>query len=300
MSTGADMDCIADCLNRWLLAARRHTLAAGIAPVLVESALAIHDGAFRSDVLVVTMLAAIAIQIGVNFANDVADAARGADTDERIGPTRAVAAGLITPTRWAAIALGVRLPAVCGLYLTRVAGWVVIVIGVASIVAALGYTNGPIPYGYYGLGEVFVFVFFGLVATVGSRYVYDGSIDAGAWNGGVVMGLFASAILVANNLRDIDTDRAAGKRTLAVILGRRTTRILYGLAMVAPLGIVVVAVIADTRSLILARAGHVALAYPPVLAVTKHEDGPTLIQALKGTGRYQLAFAVVLAVTIAV
>ena len=259
------------------------------------------DGAFRWDVLVVTMLAALAIQIGVNFANDVADAAKGADTDERIGPTRTVAAGLINPNEmWRGIALVFGFSAVCGIYLATVAGPIIIMIGVASFIAALGYTNGPVPYGYYGLGEVFVFVFFGLVATVGTRFAYDGSIEAGAWESGVIMGMLASAILVANNVRDLDTDRTAGKRTLAVILGRRLTRVLYGLLMVVPHAVVVGAVIAETFALPpLLTLVSLPLAYPPVAAVSTHEDGPTLIQALKDTGRYQLAFAVILAAAIA-
>ncbi len=286
--------------NRWILAARPYTLPAAVAPVLVGTGLAARDGVFRWDVLVVTMLAALAIQVGVNFANDVADATRGADTEERIGPTRAVASGLTTPREmWIGIGTVSGFAAVCGIYLASIAGPVIIVIGVVSLIAALGYTNGPIPYGYYGLGEVFVFVFFGLVATVGTRFAYDGSVGAGSWDAGVIMGSLAAAILVANNIRDVDTDRAAGKRTLAVILGRPRTRILYTVMMVAPFAVIGTAVAANrfpTAALITFLA--VPLTIPPIRAVLTEESGPPLIAALKATGRVQLVVAVLLLIAL--
>ena len=289
-------------VNRWVLAARPHTLPAAVAPVLVGTGLAIRDDAFRWDVLVVTMLAALAIQIGVNFANDVADAGTGADSEARIGPQRAVASGLVTPREmWIGIATVFGFAAACGVYLATVAGPLIIVIGVASLIAALGYTNGPIPYGYYGLGEVFVFVFFGLVATVGTRFAYDGSIAHGAWEGGVVMGLLASAILVANNIRDLDTDRDAGKRTLAVIAGRRATRVLYTALMVIPFAVIGFAAASDpfpTWSLLTLAA--LPLTITPIRAVATQTSGPPLIQALKTTGRVQLLVAVILLVTLSV
>jgi 1,4-dihydroxy-2-naphthoate octaprenyltransferase len=288
--------------NRWILAARPYTLPAAVAPVLVGTGLAVRDGAFRWDVLVVTLLAALAIQVGVNFANDVADAAKGADTEQRIGPTRAVASGLTTAREmWVGIGVVFGFAALCGIYLAFVAGPVIIVIGVASLIAALGYTNGPIPYGYYGLGEVFVFVFFGLVATVGTRFAYDGSIGSGAWDGGVIMGLLAAAILVANNIRDLDTDRTAGKRTLAVILGRPRTRLLYTLMMIAPFAITGLAVAADRfPTLALLAFLAVPLLIRPIRAVLNEEAGPPLIGALKATGQAQLAVAVLLVVGLAV
>ncbi|NND02434.1 MAG: 1,4-dihydroxy-2-naphthoate octaprenyltransferase, partial [Acidimicrobiia bacterium] len=176
-------------LRAWILAARPATLWAAVAPVLVAGALATNDGVFEWVRFVVAMLGAIAIQIGVNFANDVADAAKGADTEARIGPTRAVASGLITSRQmWAGIVSAFGVAALCGIYLIAVAGWVIAVIGLASIAAALGYTNGPNPYGYRGYGEAFVFVFFGLVATVGARYVFDRTAPLDAWLAGIVMG----------------------------------------------------------------------------------------------------------------
>jgi 1,4-dihydroxy-2-naphthoate octaprenyltransferase len=287
--------------NRWVLAARPHTLPAAVAPVLVGTGLAIGDGAFRWDVLAVTMVAALAIQVGVNFANDVADATKGADTQTRIGPTRAVASGLITPAEmWRGIGLVFGIAAVGGIYLASVAGPMIILIGVASLIAALGYTNGPIPYGYYGLGEVFVFVFFGLVATVGTRFAFDGSINTGAWEGGIIMGLFAAAILVANNIRDLDTDRLAGKHTLAVILGRPATRALYAALMLGAFGMIAFAAgtgAFPTRAF--AALAALPLAVRPIRAVTTQASGPPLIRALESTGRVQLAVAVILLITIA-
>ena len=165
----------------WLLAARPPTLLAAVAPVLVGSGLAVDDGVFRLDVFVVTLVTAVLLNIGVNFANDASDAARGADTPDRIGPPRAVAGGLITErAMWRGVAVVFGLAVTGGVYLTAVAGPWIVVIGVASIAAALGYTGGPVPYGYRALGEVFVFVFFGLVATVGSRFVHDSTAPADA------------------------------------------------------------------------------------------------------------------------
>jgi 1,4-dihydroxy-2-naphthoate octaprenyltransferase len=280
------------------MASRPATLLAAIAPVLVGSAIAVGDDVFRLDLLLVVTVAALAIQIGVNFANDVADASRGADTDARIGPTRAVSSGLIAPRQmWRGIIVVFGVAAVCGLYLAWMAGPVILVIGTLSILAALGYTNGPVPYGYYGLGEIFVFVFFGLVATVGTRFVYDSTLSRPALVGGVVMGLLAAAILVANNIRDLDTDRAAGKRTLAVIMGRRLTRWLYAAMLAAAFAILLVSVAADTfppATLLAALAAPLAIA--PLRAVWSTTSGPPLIAALQATARLQFAVALLLAI----
>ena len=284
--------------NDWVLAARPATLWAGIAPVVVATSIAIDDGAFRFDVVIAALVVALAIQVGVNFANDRADAQRGADTEQRIGPTRAVASGLISPRAMAggvAAAFGVSV--IAGLYLAFVAGPVVLLLGAASLVAALGYTGGPYPYGYRGLGEVFVFIFFGLVATVGTRFVFDESAPASAWVAGVVMGMLASAILIANNVRDIDTDRVSGKRTLAVILGRAATRRLFVLTVAGSFVVVIIASATGTLpvgSLLMLLA--IPLAVPPTIAVLGHVDGPALISALKGTARLQIVAAVLLGV----
>lgn len=282
-------------LRSWMLAARPATLWAAVAPVLVGSALASRAGVFRWDAFVVIMLAAVLIQIGVNFANDVADGTRGTD-EERIGPTRAVASGLITPGQmWIGIRVAFGFAAVAGLYLVNLGGPWILVIGVVSILAGLGYTNGPIPYGYYGLGELFVFVFFGLVATVGTRFVFDRSIEAGAWVGGVSMGLLASAILLANNVRDVATDADAGKRTLAVIVGRQNGVLLFALCIIGGILVPPIGVVFDwlpTGALLTLLALPIGL--PLIRRLQTERSGPPLIKVLKGTALLQLLVGVLL------
>ena len=285
-------------MSAWVLASRPATLPAATAPVVVGSALAAAAGVFLWDALIVILFAALAIQIGVNFANDLADAEKGADTEARIGPTRAVATGLLSAgqmKRGIVVAFG--LAAIAGVYLTWLAGWVILAIGIVSIIAALGYTNGPIPYGYYGLGELFVFIFFGLVATVGTRYVYDMTAPADAWFGGTAIGLLAAAILVANNVRDVDTDRVAGKHTLAVLLGRNAARWLYTVTVLGSFAVVAAAVllgILPAWSLLTFLA--LPLTVSPIRTIFTETAGPPLIGVLKGTARLQLVFAALLAV----
>ncbi len=266
-------------------------------PVLVGSGLAAGDDAFRVDAFAVALFAALAIQVGVNYANDVADAARGADTDARVGPTRAVAAGLLTPRQmWAGVAVAFGAAALAGLYLAWIAGWVVIAIGVVSLAAALGYTNGPVPYGYYGLGEVFVFTFFGMVATVGTRYVHDRTAPADAWLLAVPVGMLITAILVANNVRDRATDEAAGKRTLAVLLGAGPARALYTVLVAGALAAVAAFAAAGwTPPWTAAGAATAPLAVPLVRAIWRERAGPPLIRVLVGTSRLQLVFGVLVA-----
>ncbi|MEA3501621.1 MAG: 1,4-dihydroxy-2-naphthoate polyprenyltransferase [Actinomycetota bacterium] len=284
-------------MSVWLLASRPATLPAAAAPVIVGSALAGAADVFRWDAMVVILFSALAIQVGVNFANDLADAQKGADTDTRIGPTRAVATGLLSARqmkRGILVAFG--LAAIAGVYLIWLAGWVILAIGVVSIIAALGYTNGPLPYGYYGLGELFVFIFFGLVATVGTRYVYDRTAPADAWVSGIAIGLLAAAILVANNVRDSDTDRVAGKRTLAVILGRNVARWLYAIMVLGSFAVVAIAAAVGTLptwSLLTLLA--LPLTLPPIRTIFTETAGPPLIGVLKGTARLQLVFAALLA-----
>jgi 1,4-dihydroxy-2-naphthoate polyprenyltransferase len=285
-------------LKPWVLAARPATLPAAIAPVLVGSALAVAADVFRPPAFLVILFAAVAIQVGVNYANDLADAQRGTDSEDRIGPRRAVASGLITPQQMRrGVIAAFALASLAGLYLIWLGGWVIAAIGMASIVAALGYTGGPLPYGYYGLGEVFVFLFFGLAATVGTRYVYDRTAPAGAWWAGVAMGLLASAILVANNVRDEETDRAAGKRTLAVLLGGRANRWIYVAMVVAAFASIVVGVAVGALPawalLSLVAIPRAGIWCRVMLTGTA---GPALIDVLKGTARLQLVFALLLAV----
>ena len=215
-------------LRLWLLAARPRTLPAAIAPVLVGTALAGSEDIFRAGPFIAALVGSVFIQIGTNLSNDYSDARRGADTEDRLGPVRVTAGGLMPPRRVLVgtyVAFGVAVAA--GLYLAAVAGWQLLVVGAASILAGVLYTGGPRPYGYEGLGELFVFTFFGLVAVAGSYFVQVEDLRWEAFALGVPVGLLAAAILVVNNVRDIDTDRRAGKRTLAVKLGRDRARALF-------------------------------------------------------------------------
>src|SRR5687767_12484534 len=210
------------------MAARPRTLPAAVAPVLVGTALAIRDDEFRALAFVAALLGAILIQVGTNLSNDYSDARRGADTEDRLGPVRVTAGGLVPP-RQVLIATYVTfaLAVLVGLYLVAVAGPELLLVGAASILAGVLYTGGPRPYGYEGLGEVFVFTFFGIVAVTGSYYVQAEELPWEAFVFAVPVGLLAAAILVVNNVRDLETDRRAGKRTLAVRMGRERTRVLY-------------------------------------------------------------------------
>ncbi|MEA2584086.1 MAG: 1,4-dihydroxy-2-naphthoate polyprenyltransferase [Thermomicrobiales bacterium] len=213
----------------WLLAARPKTLPAAVAPVLVGTAVAVAEGAAVPWVAAAALAVAVLLQIGANLANDVFDFRRGADTSARLGPVRVTQSGLI-PTGQVLVATGVVLGAsvVAGLPLVIRGGWPILLLGLLAILAALAYTAGPVPLGYYGLGEVAVFVFFGPVAVAGTYYLQSRDLSALAVTASIPVGCLATAILVINNLRDIPTDKLAGKRTLAVRLGPRKTRIEYG------------------------------------------------------------------------
>ncbi|WP_205745597.1 1,4-dihydroxy-2-naphthoate polyprenyltransferase [Egibacter rhizosphaerae] len=209
----------------WLDAARPATLPAALSPVLVGTAIA---DAFVPWRALAALIVALAFQVAVNFANDYQDATRGVDTAERTGPRRAVASGTVSAAAMRnAAALAVVIACAAGLALAATVSWWLIAVGAFCALAAWAYSGGPRPYASAGLGEAFVFVCFGLVATVGSAFVHDAAVPPAAWPAAVAMGLLASAILVANNLRDLPTDEAAGKRTLAVRLGDRPTRWLY-------------------------------------------------------------------------
>jgi len=284
----------------WLIAARPRTLPAAIAPVLVGSGLAAGDGVFRWDAMLAALVGALAIQVAANFANDASDAKRGADI-ERVGPPRMVAAGVITPHRmWLATWTAMGISTLAGLYLVFIAGWVVAVIGLLSFVAMLGYVGGPIPYGYRGLGELAVLVFFGFVATVGTRYVHDRTAPGSAWWLGAVMGMLAAAILVANNLRDIETDERAGKRTLAVIIGRSRTRDLYTGLLLGSFVLVVFGPIVGLTSPLTALAAMLIGFSAPLIRTARTSTNPAAqIGLLAGTARLQLLVGVALAVTAA-
>ena len=212
----------------WLMAARIRTLPAALAPVLVGTSLAGFGGVFHPLRFVAALIGAVFIQVGTNLSNDYSDARRGADTEDRLGPVRVTAGGLVPP-RLVLVATYVSfgVAVLAGAYLVAVAGWELLLVGAASILAGVLYTGGPRPYGYEGLGEVFVFLFFGIVAVAGSYFVQVKHLDWEAFALAVPVGLLAAAILAVNNFRDIDTDRRAGKRTLAVRLGRERSRILF-------------------------------------------------------------------------
>ncbi|NCP88248.1 MAG: 1,4-dihydroxy-2-naphthoate polyprenyltransferase [Anaerolineae bacterium CG_4_9_14_3_um_filter_57_17] len=228
-------------LNTWLDAARPRTLPAAAAPVLIATALAWRDGVFYFPAALACLLISLLMQIGANLSNDLFDHERGADTPNRLGPTRVTASGLISPQQMRlATTLVFGLAAVLGLYLFFLRGWVVLALGIAIVLAALAYTGGPFPYGYYGLGDVFVFLSFGLAAVCGTYFVQAGTLTLGAIYAAIPPGTLIINILVVNNTRDIETDRAAKKRTLAVWLGREAMQTEYLLclliAYLVPLG----------------------------------------------------------------
>ena len=283
-------------------AARPRTLPAAVAPVLVGAGLALGDESYRPDAFVAALVGALAIQVAANFANDASDARRGADPTDRVGPVRLVATGAATPRQmWTATAVAAAVAVVAGVWLIVIAGWTVAVIGVASLVAMLGYVGGPLPYGYRGLGEVFVFVFFGFAATVGSRFVHDGTAPAAAWVLAVPMGALAAAILVANNRRDIVTDARVGKRTLAVMLGPRRTALLYSLLTYGAFVVIAVAAtVGITPRLTVVAATLAPLAIGPNRAMWKEEDPIHLIAVLAQTARLELWTGVSLGLAAAV
>jgi 1,4-dihydroxy-2-naphthoate polyprenyltransferase len=272
-------------MRTWLLAVRPRTLPAAVAPVLVGSALAGSEDVFRALPFVAALVGSVFIQIGTNLSNDYSDARRGADTEDRLGPVRVTAGGLMPPRRVLVAtyaAFGVAVAA--GLYLAAAAGWELIVVGLVSILAGVLYTGGPRPYGYEGLGELFVFVFFGIVAVTGSYYVQTEELEWQAFAIAVPVGLLSSAILVVNNVRDIDTDRRAGKRTLAVKLGRERARVLF-VAMLVLAFLVPPLLVPALSPWLLVTLLALPLAPPLVRAVTTRTDGPALNGALAGTGR---------------
>jgi 1,4-dihydroxy-2-naphthoate polyprenyltransferase len=283
-------------LRLWLLAARPRTLPAAISPVLVGTALAGSEDVFRALPFIAALVGSVFIQIGTNLSNDYSDARRGADAEDRLGPVRVTAGGLMPPKRVLVgtyVAFGIAVAA--GLYLAAVAGWELLAVGAASILAGVLYTGGPRPYGYEGLGELFVFLFFGIVAVAGSYFVQTEELRWEAFALAVPVGLLAAAILVVNNIRDIDTDRRAGKRTLAVKLGRQRARRLFG-AMVVSSFAVPVALVAPLSPWVLLALAAMPLVPPLLRTVSMRSDGVALNQALAGTGRLLAVFSVLLAV----
>jgi 1,4-dihydroxy-2-naphthoate octaprenyltransferase len=283
-------------LRAWLLAARFRTLPASLAPVLVGTAIAAGQGALRPGVAATCLAAALLLQLASNFVNDAADFERGADHGARVGPPRAAQSGWLTPRALrtgALLALG--LAAVLGLGLVLIGGWPIALAGAAALLAAWAYTGGPWPLGYHGLGDPLVFVFFGLCAVAGTAFLQTGSLDSTVLASAAPIGLLATAILAVNNLRDLATDRAAGKRTLAVRLGERgarhyTTALVWGAYASLPVlgfaGAPLLAALAPLVTLPLAL---------PVLRALRRERGVALNPVLGATARLELAFAAALA-----
>ncbi len=283
---------------QWVHGARPRTLPAAVAPVAVGTGAAAAGGGAVWWKALLALTVALALQVGVNYANDYSDGIRGTDA-ERVGPIRLVGTGTATPAAVrAAAVVAFAVAAAAGLVLAATSGWWLVLVGATAIVAAWLYTGGPRPYGYAGLGEAFVFVFFGLVAVVGTTYVQIGRVTALAVVAAVPMGLLACAVLVVNNLRDIPTDDAAGKRTLAVRLGDAATRRLFVLLVLVPFAVPVLLAVAGLPWALLGLLAG-PLAARPVRTVLSAARGPALVAVLQDTGRLLLAYGLLLAVGLA-
>jgi 1,4-dihydroxy-2-naphthoate polyprenyltransferase len=286
-------------LDQWVSGARPRTLPAAISPVVAGTGAAAAVGSAVISRALLALVVALALQVGVNYANDYSDGTRGTD-DNRVGPLRLVASGTATAqsvltAAWAAFAVA----GVAGLALVVLSGqWWLLAVGAVAIAAAWYYTGGSRPYGYRGLGELSVFVFFGLVAVVGTTYVQVGWVTASSVITGAAVGCLASALLVANNLRDAPTDAVTGKRTLAVFLGSRRTRILY-LLLVASAYVLAVALAFGGRGWAWLALLSAPLAVKAALPIVQRARGVDLIPVLRDTGLTQLAYAVLLAVGLA-
>ena len=296
-------------LRTWLLAIRPATLPAAASGVVVGLGAALAVGApFRVDTAVTCLAVALLLQVLANLANDLSDFRKGADTPDRAGPTRVAAAGLVTERQLEiAIAVVIGLAGLVGLWLVAVGGLVILALGVLAIVAALAYTGGPFPYGYHALGEVFVYVFFGLVAVVGTAYLQALRLEPMFYVAAIPPGALVTAILVVNNMRDIPTDTAAGKQTLAVLMGRGRTEMEYELLLAAAYAVPALMVLqlpsetAEPRQLAMSLPLLTfPLAIPLLRKVRRFVEPQELNAVLKGTARLALAFSVLFAIGLAV
>jgi 1,4-dihydroxy-2-naphthoate polyprenyltransferase len=282
----------------WAAGARPRTLPAAIVPVVVGTGVAVGYGRFSAWRAALALVVALALQVGVNYANDYSDGIRGTD-ERRVGPTRLVASGLARPRQVLGAALGCfAVACLAGLVLAAVSSWWLLLLGAAAVAAAWFYTGGAHPYGYRALGELSVFLFFGLVAVAGTAYVQMDRMPWLAVAAAAPVGLLACALLVINNLRDIPTDTVTGKRTLAVVLGDHRTRVLYVACIVIPFFAAVA--IAAAKPLTLIALAAVPFALEPLRLVRQGASGPGLITALGQTGRLQLAFGVLLTLGLAI
>ena len=280
----------------WWSAVRPATLAASVAPVLAGTAVALHEDSIRPAAGFAALVVALAMQVGVNFANDYSDFVRGADTPTRLGPVRAASSGLVPPHRvmWAAIvAFGIA--GAIGFVLSLATDWRLLIVGAACLLAGGLYTGGPRPYGYLGLGELFVFIFFGLVATCGTVYVESLHVTPLAVLAGCGLGFLATAILVLNNLRDIETDSAAGKRTLATRIGRERTLILLLILVCGAFAVPILMFVLRLASVtvMLVHFG-IPIAAVPVRTAFASRSAPALVGALKRMAATEVAYALLL------
>ena len=287
--------------SAWVQAARPKTLTAAAAPVLVGAGLAEAHGTLALLPVVAALAGALLIQIGTNFANDYYDFVRGADAPGRVGPVRVTQAGLIPPVQvWRGMVVVLAAAAAVGVYLVVVGGWPIVWVGTASLFCAVAYTGGPYPLAYHGLGDPFVFVFFGLVAVGGTYWVQALAVPGDVLLAGAAMGALSTAILVANNLRDLDADGSAGKRTLAVRMGRNGTRVEYAVLMAVGFTIPVLGVGVyewPMAALIALIAG--AAAVSPLTLIMTRDDPRELIPALTGTARVVGLYGLLLAAGLA-
>jgi 1,4-dihydroxy-2-naphthoate polyprenyltransferase len=284
--------------REWLAGTRPRTLPAAVVPVLIGSGVALGYSRFSWWRALLALVVALALQVGVNFANDYSDGVRGSDA-KRVGPVRLVAAGLAPPRQVLSAAFACFFVAgAAGLALAAVTAWWLVAVGAACVAAAWFYTGGPRPYGYHGLGEVFVFAFFGVVAVAGTAYVQMGRLSWLALAASVPAGLLACALLIVNNLRDIRTDTLAGKNTLAVRLGDARSRMAYAGTLLVPF--LCAAAIAAWRPFVLITALTLPLARSPLRSVRAGASGPALVRALGQTGRLQLAFGIAFAIGLAI
>ncbi len=282
----------------WVAAIRPKTLPVGAAPILVGCGFAYRYGVFDPLPAFAALFGALLIQIGTNLANDYYDHKRGADNPQRLGPARASASGWIQPTTVLGAAItAFGLSALLGLYLVYESGWPILVVGIVSILSGYLYTGGPYPLGYHGWGDLFVFIFFGIIATTGTYYVQEPTIPHGVVLAGAAMGFLATAVLVVNNLRDIDTDRAAGKRTLAVKIGRRATQVEYLILLVLAFAIPIIPVVQQRLGVLFALPTLILpLALFLAHQVYHHPEPANLNRVLAGTGALTFIFGALFAI----
>ncbi len=286
---------------QWIAGTRTRTLPAAIAPVLVGTAIADFEGSARIGIALCALVVALALQVGVNFANDYSDGIRGTD-DVRVGPVRLVGQKLATPTQVKRAAfLSFAIAGIAGLIMAAVSGfWILLPVGITAMLAAWFYTGGSKPYGYLGLGEVFVFTYFGLVAVIGTSASQTGNISSLSILGGISCGLLSTAILLANNVRDIPSDLGAGKNTLAVRLGDKKTRALYQFMVVVGIGISTAMSLIEngpTLAWVAISAGFIAV--EPIKVIRSGAEGKALIPVLAGTGKTLFVFSLIVSFAIA-